>query len=168
MHALILVSFFLLLGIGWYGISRSNRSPAPVAAPTPSVLDQTPGKPGTKEQATGRDAKPPYSIQGTFTLIDSKIDHHSSWCSGAGGFSDIEAGKQVTVMDATGKVIGVGALGQGTSSGEVTCRFSFSITGLPEADFCGIEVQRRGRLNYSLADMKKKGWVVELILSPSR
>jgi hypothetical protein len=109
MHALILVSFLLILGISWYGISRSNRSLAAVAAPASSGLDQTPGKPGTKDQAIGPDAEPPYSIQGTFTLIDSKIDHEGSWCRGVGGFSDIHAGKQVTVMDATGKVIGVGS-----------------------------------------------------------
>jgi hypothetical protein len=48
------------------------------------------------------------------------------------------------------------------------CRFSFAITGLPKVDFYGVEVQRRGRLNYSLSDMKTNGWVVELVLSSSR
>src|SRR5438128_2587534 len=42
MHALFLVSFLLLLGIGWYGISRSNTNAGPTHAMAPGSPQAAP------------------------------------------------------------------------------------------------------------------------------
>ena len=74
-------------------------------------------------------------------------------------------GEQVVVTDETGRVIGVGVLEDGERKREVTCRFPFTVKGLPDVGFYGVEVQNRGRLQYSKAEMERRDWVVEFMLS---
>lgn len=57
-------------------------------------------------------------------------------CEGANGYTDIHAGTQVVVYDATGKSLGVSALASGStiSNGPTsfaTCHFKFSVPSLP-------------------------------------
>lgn len=82
-------------------------------------------------------------------------------CSGSGGYSDITAGAQVVVYDPGGTTIATGALETGKPAalsdmggllskqvaGE--CQFAFSVSGIPEQTFYGVQVSHRGRMTYS-------------------
>ena len=114
--------------------------------------------------------RPPYTLRGTVTLIATNnlnydVPNVGRGCSGQGGYSDLTSGKQVTVTDASGKVIGVGQLSFGRAESDVTCPFAFEVKGVPAADFYGIELQNRGTLRFSAVDMKAKNWEVGIILS---
>jgi hypothetical protein len=67
-------------------------------------------------------------------------------------------------------VIGVGELGlgqpgQSQDARQVMCHFEFEITGLPEVDSYGVQMQHRGTLRYTLADLRAKNWSVRFSLS---
>jgi hypothetical protein len=124
----------------------------------PKTLEQPPPK--TVEQPAAN-AVGPKMITGTLTLIDSDLGGTRYECHGTGGYGDIHAGTQVTVMDAASRVIGVGVLEDGRWDGRVTCVFAFSIKGLPDTDFYGVEVQRRGVLRYSRTQLDQQGWTVK-------
>jgi hypothetical protein len=120
----------------------------------------TPAAPKTVEQPAAN-AVGPKTITGTLTLIDSKLGGTRYGCFGTGGYGDIHAGTQVTVTDAASRVIGVGVLEEGRPDGAYACVFAFSIKGLPETDFYGVEVQRRGVLRYSRTQLDQQGWTVK-------
>jgi hypothetical protein len=67
-------------------------------------------------------------------------------CVGIDGFSDIRGGAQVTVTDARGTVVAIGALGAGVMAGNGTfCTFRFTVKNVPSGKgFYGIEVSHRG------------------------
>ena len=44
------------------------------------------------------------------------------------------------------------------------CDFEFVVGGIPEAEAYGIRFERRGTLQYSLAEMKQQGWAIQLEL----
>jgi hypothetical protein len=137
----------IAVGIAWPYLTRPTSSPAS-AAPQ---------------------AGPPFTLRGLVTLIATNnlnydIPNVGRGCSGQGGYSDLTSGRQITVSDATGKVIGVGQLSYGRAESEVTCRFPFEVKGLPAADFYGIELQRRGTLRYPIADLKARNWEVAFTL----
>lgn len=91
----------------------------------------------------------------TFTLNG---DLAAESCIGTGGYRDINAGATVTVYDATGKVVAVGSLGEGTrDSGAIYCRFPFSIPEVPDnSDFYSVEVSHRGEVTFP-ADRARNG-----------
>jgi hypothetical protein len=142
------------------GKSKAGTLWTPPAAPIGS-------RPNTAQPASNPTGPGAKTIKGKYTLIAADLlgERLSSFCAGAGGFSDIQKGKQVTVSDATGRVIGVGAFGDGWRRGPVTCEFEFTVEGVPQSDFYQIEVQRRGVLRYSLAEMQRLDWTVEMRLS---
>jgi hypothetical protein len=79
-------------------------------------------------------------------------------CGGLGGFTDIHEGTQVTVTDAAGKVLAVGALEHGSPGGLTTeggmdrastCTLPFTVAGLPAGvGPYGVEVAHRGVMRY--------------------
>ena len=114
--------------------------------------------------------RPPYTIRGRLSLISANLSQSGSICAGQGGYVDIQAGKPVTITDATGRVIGVAKLGTGhrarpdEATPDGACDFEFLVGGIPEVDVYGIELARRGTLQYSLAEMKRQDWFVRLRL----
>jgi hypothetical protein len=86
-------------------------------------------------------------------------------CFTDGGFSDIAPGTQVTIKDASSKVLALGNLGAGRVTelfGDDTvlpgsaykCTFYFSVENVPEGEsIYSIEVAHRGELRYSRVDM---------------
>jgi len=88
-------------------------------------------------------------------------------CSSPAGFVDIGVGTQVTVKNETGTVIGSTQLQSGHEvpagiAGHPDydlCRYDFiPISGVPDASFYGIEVAKRGPVNYSAAQMRQSAW----------
>ena len=76
----------------------------------------------------------------------------------------------VTVKDGTGKILAVGKTGfgskpkDGSMYSEVICIFEITVNNVPKADFYSILVGRRGELNYSFDEMKRRNWIVFLSL----
>jgi hypothetical protein len=107
-----------------------------------------------------------YTIRGRLTLIDDNLAQVGSACSGQGDHADIHAGTKVTVTDADGRVIGVGALGAGRPGeiGQEVCHFEFEIDGIPEVPVYRIGLERHGSLRYSLVQMKLQNWSIQLQL----
>lgn len=109
-------------------------------------------------------------IQGTVTVeagIASDGDLGGE-CVTDGGYSDIRSGAQVTVKDATGVVVALGALDPGKTvdnresviaEGEFVatkCVFGFTVSDAPEGgQFYSVEVSHRGELRYTRSDLDK-------------
>lgn len=107
----------------------------------------------TRSAATLQD----FTVTGTFTLYDyGSIDHGSATCWGTGGYSDIAAGAQVRISNASGKIVAVGELEPSSyQTGE--CEFSFEVTSVPKGEkYYEIEISHRGALTYSEAEMQEE------------
>jgi hypothetical protein len=85
------------------------------------------------------------------------------------GYPDIRAGTTVTVRDGTGAVLGTTALAGGTlrkgalGGREDDCFFSFSLT-VPVVDSYRVEVERRGGVKFSRADLERSNWRADLTI----
>jgi hypothetical protein len=149
----------------------SSKAGTPIALPPPgsttggTAPTASNAQSGVQQPAANVEGPTTRTITGTMTVIAANIGGSGSSCAGEGGFSDMRAGKQVVVTDAGGRVIGVGVLQDGQRERGVTCRFPFTVKGLPDVDFYGIEAQNRGTLRYSRAEMERRGWTVEFMLS---
>jgi hypothetical protein len=127
---------------------------APPAGMTPSLMSH-----------------PPYTIRGRLTLLTANLREAGAVCAGQGGYADIQAGKPVTVTDTAGKILGVGRLATGHRAPtrdvaeDDACDFEFAIGGIPEMDIYSIELEGRGTLQYSLAEMRQQNWFVRLQLN---
>jgi hypothetical protein len=120
---------------------------------------------GATSAATTTAAASPTSVQMMgFIDLDRGLDSPHNYltligepgntCEGTGGYSDITTGAAVTVYDASGTVVGVGALEQGKRVGAQViqqCRFTFIIPGLPVGKFYKVEVSHRGQATVTAA-----------------
>lgn len=121
---------------------------APAPSPTPSV-------------ATG-------TVAGT---VEVELDFTGNWQAGnnaqhgtclvAPGYQDLVDGAQVAVLDASGAVIGVGALVStglelidgGDALTEAYCGFTFRVEDVPKGSgFYGLEIASRDALRYPEAE----------------
>lgn len=107
-----------------------------------------------------------FTVRGTVLLVDDDIGLGERGCAGTGGYSDMRAGTQVTVTDPAGTVVAVGQLGVGDRRGDTTgtrCAFPFEVAGVPGGHaFYGVEVSRRGRLQYTEAQVRDAPLALEL------
>jgi hypothetical protein len=121
---------------------------------------------GSKSAATTTDPQL-HAITGSFVLIGTNGEDFDSaseaGCWGTDGYQDIEDGAQVTVTNEAGTVIGNSALKDSEVISE-GCRFYFQVLNVPRAKFYGIEVVRRGKVNFSHEELEAKSWNVELTL----
>lgn len=84
-------------------------------------------------------------------------------CITHGGFTDIEAGAQVTVLSADGTKLAVGDLQTGFIA-DSTCRFAFEVDGIPEGEsLYDITVGREARGSVTYA-REKLNETVRLVL----
>jgi hypothetical protein len=119
-------------------------------------------------RATGQ---PPYALFGRLTLVGPNLAYVASTCAGQGDDADIQAGAPITVTDESGAVLGVGSLGTGhqrrARDGDApeACEFEFEVGGIREVEIYRIALERRGALQYSLAQMKERNWSIRLQLS---
>jgi hypothetical protein len=90
------------------------------------------------------------TVTGTFTLYDSAMYQ----CVPSPGYDDIHNGTQVQVEDSTGKVLGIGELDQGVSTGAGSCTWNFTVPDVPmHGSIFKIEVSHRGAIAYSKQDL---------------
>jgi hypothetical protein len=105
------------------------------------------------------------TVIGAVTLQRGQFvwNSQAAGCQGLSGFADIRPGTQVTVTDASGKVVAVGSLDQGTAEGiteegglsrATSCSLPFKVSGVPRgAGPYGVEVSHRGVLHYPERDL---------------
>jgi hypothetical protein len=110
-----------------------------------------------------------HSLGIRFSLITSgsSINGPETVCSGSGGYSDFQAGMNVTVHDGNGKIIGAGQLDNDPNSHlahpNVECDLIGAID-IRDADFYVVTIGKRGDQTYAKADMAKRGYSMELTL----
>ena len=108
-------------------------------------------------------------VTGTF-LLRQEGNILGATCMGRDGYDDIKPTTQVTIKDQAGMLLAVTSLGSGAGvaasgkPGVVYCRWSFSLSDVPEVGFYQFETGRRGAVTYSAADMRQKSWHVDLSL----
>lgn len=149
MIALAAAGVLLLMagaGLGVWYVTRPDATPSAAAgAASPSTLDVT----GVITLQRG---------QFTWNSVDDPT------CQGWKGFEDLRAGAQVTVTDAAGKTLAVGAISAGTAQGITTeadgmhragsCMLPFKAAGVARgAGPYGVEVAHRGVLRYNEGDL---------------
>jgi hypothetical protein len=93
-------------------------------------------------------------VNGNYRNTDIQNDLR---CAMTGGYSDIREGAQVVVTDAASKTIALGQLSYGSwDQNDARCIFLFSVTEVPAGHrFYGIEVSRRGRLQYTAEEISR-------------
>lgn len=132
--------------------------------------DGTPGHVGNNARGTNAAAGIADEYQGTdpgtfilsgdFTLLEDAVDDGSDGCEGTGGYDDITLGTQVTVYDATNKVIGTSSLILSTfSPSDASCVFEVAVDNVPPgSDFYQVEIGRRGRLQLTAVEAQSGGF----------
>jgi hypothetical protein len=119
----------------------------------------------------GATAEPTASMPSTFTLngqLHLVGTFHPDWspgadCTGAGGYDDIQGGTSVTVSDASGRLLSVGQLTNGTAVDQADCSFSFSIADVPRGRGpYKLEVAHRGAVPYT--EVQLAGQVIRVDL----
>jgi hypothetical protein len=129
------------------------------------------GRPDAATPATAPSASSsaPFTAAGTLHLKRGEFSWNSvqdPTCQGLGGYSDLRAGTQVLVTDATGKKLAVGALAAGRAGDFTTdsdgtqrvgsCALDFAVAGIPRGvGPYGIEVSHRGVQNYTEAQLDR-------------
>lgn len=106
-----------------------------------------------------------HTVIGTMTVSSSEFygKNDGDFCTGEGGYSDIQFGTSVTVTNEAGKVIGTAILGEGSVETN-TCVFNFSVDDVNSADYYSIEVGRRGKLTYSNEEFESRDWTASATL----
>lgn len=113
-----------------------------------------------------------HTVSGTMTVYAGTLGYKfGEFCSGRGGYDDIQVGTNVTIKDGTGTIIGTGSLGRGRAAEPVGvenyalgCEFSFRVPDVRKAAFYEVEVSHRGGLTFSYDELKTKGWFVRATL----
>jgi hypothetical protein len=125
----------------------AEAKPAPSASPTAIVMS---GHIAMRRYDKGSD--PAFRVANWATT-------GSGGCEGRGGYDDMTEGADITVYDANGSVIGASSLEGGQRSGS-TCRWAFTVQGVPTSTFYQVEVSHRGKVTVQRDDVG----VVELTL----
>uniref|UniRef100_UPI0031D88EB1 hypothetical protein n=1 Tax=Saccharothrix mutabilis TaxID=33921 RepID=UPI0031D88EB1 len=91
-----------------------------------------------------------FQLKGAMALLEGTTGRAARGeCEGVRGYDDIAEGTQVTVYDATGKAIALGALENSQYAGRV-CTFSFTVDEVPIGhDIYQVEVSHRGKVSFS-------------------
>jgi len=122
------------IAAGTYALWPASSAPTPTPAPTPATFD----------------------LQGTVTLTSVDVVYetgrHGEECHGRNGFKDMNAGAEVTVYGANDTVIGTGQLEQGVWFD--SCVFRFTVPSVPETRFFEVQVSHRGRVAFSMDDVR--------------
>ncbi|MGY4867315.1 DUF732 domain-containing protein [Mycolicibacterium elephantis] len=108
------------------------------------------------------------TVTGSISLKDESPNYYypaivvsGATCSGAGGYSDIDAGAQVTVKNGKGDILTTTFLEPG-KGGRYMCTFAFSFEITEGEDRYVVSLGRRGDMGYSFADLKSNGVTLTL------
>ena len=94
-----------------------------------------------------------FDMQGTLEL--SHAPTALAGCVGQGGYSDITGRDQVTVTDPSGKTVAMGQIVKSKAHGHI-CTYTFEVKAVPSGlGFYGVEVGKRGRVQYDEARVRQ-------------
>ncbi|XGV99642.1 MAG: hypothetical protein ACAF41_11975 [Leptolyngbya sp. BL-A-14] len=162
-RSVLVVGTFFMTSALWFGVGLfkvKDSTVLPVALPGLAPASHTVTGDLTIDPAGG-------------SLV-SVYKHQGDSCRGndnveSGGFDDLNAGAQITVLDSSGKMIALGSLGEGkvvkSDRDSNLCVFPFVIDKVPESDFYSVELGHRGKLTFSGKELETKGWMVHFSLS---
>ncbi|MDF1603988.1 hypothetical protein [Nocardioides sp. YIM 152315] len=111
-----------------------------------------------------------HDVQGSLVRRDSYsgFDTSESACRGQDGYSDIEGGAQVQVVDSSGNTLGIGNLSEGrpgpadyTSTHSYTCAFEFAVESV-DSDFYKLVIGHRDGPTNSDEDLANTDWNMDL------
>ena len=99
------------------------------------------------------------TVEGTMTINGSSNWHTNGsnyYCSGTGGYDDLESGASVVIRNSDGKQVGLGVLRGGESTeSEDTCVFTFVVEDVDDGDeLYSVEVTHRGEVTFRKDDAK--------------
>ncbi len=115
------------------GTGDTAAAPATSAAPTTSAAPES------------------FELRGTMTLEEgaTSVTRGGAECAGKGGYDDIAEGAQVTVYDAAGKAVALGALAHSDDWGGGKCSFTFAVPDVPGGErIYQVEVTHRGKVSF--------------------
>lgn len=137
--------------------TRIERLEARVAA-----LEDAAGNDASASAPAGRTTQ---TIEGSVTLRDESASYKvGAHCGGLGGYSDIQEGADVEVLDAEGVLIGLGGLRDSEGISATTCRLHFTVENVPATDFYEFEVSGRGGPTFSHKELEADGWTVDMAI----
>lgn len=88
-------------------------------------------------------------VNGDLTVTStSSVSSDKGVCTTSGGYADVKLGAQFVITDAAGSVVATAVLGPGQGVGG-SCRFAFHAEVPSGSDFYGLELGRRGVVQYS-------------------
>lgn len=96
-----------------------------------------------------------FDVSGEMALydFDGNILRYQGTCSGYGGYDDMDVGAQVTIRNAKGETVAVGALDEGRPEGRGTCIFPFTVEDVPAGEsIYSVEVSHRGEISFKEED----------------
>ena len=107
-----------------------------------------------------------FTLTGRFALRGGAESDGAGRCQGEDGYTDIHSGAAVTVYDAGGEVIAVGALSDPKASDPeliVSCEFTVTVPNVPRGErFYAVEVTHRGRVTVSAEQAEAGGFWASL------
>ena len=124
----------------------------------------------SSSSSTAKKPAPParHVLRGTVTLtgfVMSQSGQEGQTCWGRDAFSDIRPDAQVRVLDESGSIVATGSLVSSRYGGEwpnYQCSLGLSVPDVPSAKFYTVKIGEREGPTYSIADMKRMGWTVEM------
>ncbi|MFG2696463.1 hypothetical protein [Kitasatospora sp. NPDC048407] len=136
--------------------ARTRRWLLPVAAGVAGVLVGAGGVgaawwlSGSEQASAERQSTPKvFTLSGWMSLTGSNAATEDGSCAGLRGYDDISEGTAVTVYDATGQVVAVGALADAKRVG-TTCKLHVLVPMVPTGPkFYQVEVGHRGKIMLS-------------------
>lgn len=89
-------------------------------------------------------------VHGSVWLFDDSLKGGSqTWCTGTGGYSDVTAGAQISVLDPDGTVLAFAPLGPGNHATPASCEFGFSVKLPAGKGIYGFQLGRRGVVRFN-------------------
>jgi hypothetical protein len=98
-----------------------------------------------------------FNVGGSLALVGSRqhIGRYGA-CSGSGGYDDLANGAQVSILDNTGKTIGLGELENGSRGLGSECDWTFVVRDVPDTEgpdgIYSVEVTHRGKVSFKRSE----------------
>jgi hypothetical protein len=156
MRRLVMAALFLVVAAGCGGSSGIAGAGTPALPPATVAA--------TNHTING-------SLTLEFTLLGTPSDlpwndvqaggacaPHGTWAS------DVQQGQEVLLKDGSGSILGKTTLNGGVKVG-LNCRFSYMLTQVTDAKFFTVEIGGRKGPVYSLDDLTKQNWAIDMSLT---
>ncbi len=105
-----------------------------------------------------------HTIHGTITVPAYETQLGDNRCLPDDGYDDIDRGASVKIEDDSGKIIGTSAVADLGKQRDGRCVFSFTATGVKDADFYTVKASHRDGPAFKRAELEKDHWRMALTL----